>query len=354
MTAPPPDPLDAPFDQFQRYTIAASVARTLAAAGPIRVLDVGGHHLDFWGRPRRPMAEFLPELPSISIDLPANPQPGYVRAGGDAIPFAAGTFDLVCSVDVLEHVPAPSRPLVLDHAMRVSSRAVLLAAPFRSHVVEAAEGLVFRFIREVCGYEQGQLREHRELGWPSLADTVQRFAEAGWTARVFGYGNIWRWTLMMIDKHAVSALMGSRLVQTRLDRAYNHESFADDTAPPHYRTFVLATSSADDPVLGWAAERYGAMPVDAWLRQPAEDPAVTARQLRMLEIHAANQTIQVRLEPERRTAHIRDVEAHRDQAFEVLRHLESENARLAALLRDVERSTTFRLASWARRLLRLP
>ena len=96
-TEPPPalEPLDAPFDQYQRYAITTAVARAMGPTPP-RVLDVGGHHLDFWARPRRPIAEFLPEAPSITVDLPRSRLPGYSTARGDALPFRAGQFDLVC------------------------------------------------------------------------------------------------------------------------------------------------------------------------------------------------------------------------------------------------------------------
>jgi hypothetical protein len=157
---------------------------------------------------------------------------------------------------------------------------------------------------------------------------------------------------MMIDKHAVQALSGSRLLQTRLDRAYNEQSFADDRTPPYYRHFVVAASRPDDPVLDWASRRLGAMSLADILARPPVARETADAMFAALEVHARNQEIQVRLEPERRDAHVADVERHRQQAFEVLAHVQAENARLSALLQSVERSHTFRLASWARRLLR--
>ena len=106
---PAQEPIDAPFDQYQRYAITTAIARAMGRTPAPRVLDVGGHHVDFWSRPRRPIAEFLPEVPSITVDLARSRLPGYLCARGDALPFQAGTFDLVCSVDVLEHVPPAAR-----------------------------------------------------------------------------------------------------------------------------------------------------------------------------------------------------------------------------------------------------
>jgi hypothetical protein len=350
--APALEPADSPFDQFQRYTVAQETARALAATGPPpRVLDVGGHHLDFWSRARRPIAEFLPELRTVTIDLADNDRPGYVRARGDAIPFAAGSMDLVVSVDVLEHVPPPARSTVVAEAQRVARRAVLLAAPFRTEAVVAAETLVSRFIREACGFEQGQLREHRELGWPDLLATSAAFEAEGWAVRAFGYGHVWHWALMMIDKHALVVLAGSRGVQTRLDRRYNLAEFATDTAPPWYRQFLVAARDPADPVLAWAEARFDARPAPAHVERAGGPADLQPRALRWLELHAANQAEQIRLEPQRRTAQVQEAEQHRAEVLRLLEHAQGEQRRLEALLREVEQSTAYRLSAWARHLL---
>lgn len=353
MNPPTLTAIDAPFDQYQRYRLTGDLVDALDASSgtTASVLDVGGSHIDFWGRPHRPVAEFLPGRRTITLDVPPNPLRGYLRGRGDALPFRDRAFDVVSSVDVLEHVPPAARAAVVGQAMRVASRAVILAAPFGSPEVDRAEALVSGFIEHACGFVQGQLREHRELGWPDLRATVAAIEAAGWTPRVFGYGSVWRWALMMIDKHAVQAIAGSRPLQVRLDRAYNEETFAHDRTRPCYRHFIVATPRADDPVLAWAAAHLDAAPVDAVLARPSPPADAVSILFDLLAVHARNQTLQIRLEPERRDAHIVDVEAHRQQAFEALASLQAENARLGALLRSVERSPAFKLASWARRLL---
>ena len=310
-----------------------------------------GRIFDFWGRPHRPIAEFLPHRRTVTLDVMPNPLPGYLRGRGDALPFRHDAFDVVSSVDVLEHVPPAARAAVVKQATRVARRAVILAAPFASPEVDRAEALVSGFIARACGYVQGQLREHRELGWPDLPATVREIESAGWTARVFGYGSIWRWTLMMVDKHAVQALSGSRPLQTRLDREYNEHAFALDRTPPCYRHFIVAAQDPRDPVLDAAAARFGASTLEEWMGRPAPPEGAVDAMFDLLAVHARNQELQVQLEPERRDAHVVDVEAHRQQAFVVLDAVKAENARLKALLHSVEQSPAFRLASWARRLL---
>lgn len=323
----------------------------MGGAAPPRVLDIGGHHLDFWFRPRRPIAEFLPEAPSITVDLARSRLPGYLCARGDALPFGAGQFDLACCVDVLEHVPPPARPTVLDQVTRVSRRAAVVAAPFRSPVIARAEAIVSDFIRDVCGYEQGQLKEHREHGWPDLDETAAAFEAAGWHVRVFGYGGTWTWVLMMLDKHSLQAIAGSKRVQIALDRAFNEARFAVDREPPCYRHFVVATRAVDDPVLAFVESTYGAVPRAAFMARPPLDPAVAASIFALLETHAANQRLQARLEPERRHRQFADVDTQRARVTAALEAVTSEVARLEGLLRDVERSSAYRVSSWLRRLV---
>jgi hypothetical protein len=350
--AEPPiqETIDAPFDQYQRYAITAAIARAMGGATPPRVLDVGGHHFDFWFRPRRPIAEFLPEAPSITVDLARNPLPGYLRARGDALPFRSAHFDLVCSVDVLEHVPPAARATVLDQVLRVSSRAAVVAAPFRSAAVQRAEAMVSDFIRDACGYEQGQLREHREHGWPDLDETAAAFERAGWHVRVFGYGSVWTWVLMMVDKHALQAVAGSKRAQIALDRAFNETRFAADREAPCYRTFVVATRTGDDPVLRFVEAHYGAAAPAAVRGRAPLDPARVESMFTLLGAHADNQRLQVRLEPDRRHRQFADVDAHRTRLAAALEAMTAEAARLEGLLRQVEGSPAFRVSRWLRRL----
>jgi SAM-dependent methyltransferase len=350
----PPDqgPLDVPFDQYQRYRVTADLAAAAAAGGPLRVLDVGGHHSDFWGRPRRPIADFLPGLFTVTLDVPPNPLRGYVRGRGDALPFRAGSFDLVCSVDVLEHVPPAARTHLADELRRVSSRAIILAAPFRHPLVERAETFVSDFILRTCAYTQGQLREHRELGWPDLAATMGDLSRDGWSTRVFPYGNLWRWVLMMVDKHAVSALAGSRGLQSRLDRRYNETWFAHDRALPAYRYFLVASRQPDDPLLTAAEQRFDAAR-DLEAVWPSIENAEAERMFGLLAIHAENQTLQAQLEPARRDTHVAELEALRIELYKNLDALQRENTRLVGMLRNIERSAPYRALAALRRWLPL-
>src|SRR5438270_12236750 len=98
---------DLPFDQYGRHRDARAVADLVRAhEGPPRlaVLDVGGYPCL---TPR-----FLPADWVVVVDPTAAGAAGggSLRAAGEALPFFAGSFALVLSLDSLEHVPPAQRP----------------------------------------------------------------------------------------------------------------------------------------------------------------------------------------------------------------------------------------------------
>jgi Methyltransferase domain. len=54
----------------------------------------------------------------------------FVTGNATNLPFRAEAFDLVLSIDVYEHIPAPERSVYLHELLRCARRMVILAAPF--------------------------------------------------------------------------------------------------------------------------------------------------------------------------------------------------------------------------------
>ncbi len=266
MSAPPaPKPACArlPFDRYQRYALAARVARAVDAGRRLRVLEVGSNvHGD--------LASFLDDHDIVSLDrfgAPDGDAGRFVRGDGCAIPFEARSFDVVLALDVLEHVPADRRPDFLAEALRVASCCVVIAAPFASAEVEAHEERLAGYFRDLHGSEFPWLAEHAAYGLPDLARTLAAVRAAGWSGATRGAGNLALWAKLMQAHFYVSSEPALLELRGDVDELYNTRVADADWAPPVYRHFVVGAPTPETLAsLMHVLEPNGPITDDALLR----------------------------------------------------------------------------------------
>lgn len=226
--------LSLPFDLYQRYRFAAELAGHLQ---PGSILDAGGTigdqggHLassrDFFHRAAKP----APRL--ISTDLRHCDHPDHLPGNALRLPFPDDSFELAISIDVLEHVPPPDRIRFLEELDRVSSRWIILGAPFASSPVARAES--------VLSSDLGLhfLEEHSGLGLPEEALVTEFFREKkGRKILRFSNGYLPRWFLMLPLTQMLFSEQDYRTF-TQANRYYNQNFYSEDCRPPGYRTFFL-------------------------------------------------------------------------------------------------------------------
>ena len=300
-----------PFDQYGRHRDARDLAELIRRhEGPARlaVLDVGGYPCL---TPR-----FLPADWVVVVDPIATEGSGYLRASGLALPFLDGSFDLVLSLDSLEHVPPADRPRYLAELLRVARRYVLLLAPFASPETERAEALLFEYVKLALHAEQAQLREHRDYGLPDLAATQAALGVGGAACHVFPSGYLHHWLPLMLLKHHLLGLDPDAEVHAALDRWYNARDPAADAQVPAYRWGVLASKGGETPAFTAAVERFRTC-------APTSDAELRARQdlqvvLTLLALERGNRgpaALQERLAHQERqiaalTHEVQDLRAH--------------------------------------------
>jgi len=324
---------DLPFDQYGRHRDARAVADLVRAhEGPSRlaVLDVGGYPCL---TPR-----FLPADWVVVVDPTAAGAAGggYLRAAGEALPFFDGSFDLVLSLDSLEHVPPARRPRYLAELFRVARGYVLLLAPFASPETERAEALLFEYVQVVLHAEHAQLREHREHGLPDLVATVAQLEAGGAGCTTFPSGYLHHWLPLMLLKHYLLGLDPDAGVHAALDRWYNARDPAADRWLPAYRHGVLASKNGTTTVLTTVAERFAAT-------APAPLAELQARQeaqlvLSLLALERGN----------RGPAPLLERLAHQERQITALTH---EVADLRAHLAAIRRGRAMRLLNAVQGLL---
>lgn len=120
-----------PFDMFQRYKIVAELLNAVRSKAQLAVLDVGG-----WPGL---MQKLLPSDRLVVLDLQETRGVEALIGEATAIPFTSESFDVVLSIDTMEHLPAGHRQRFLEELLRVTSGYLILAGPFSEPDVGYAE-----------------------------------------------------------------------------------------------------------------------------------------------------------------------------------------------------------------------
>ena len=248
MAAVGTDLADLSFDLYSRHRILQVVAESVRRSHSPPALDV----LDVGGFPCY-APRFLPSDRVVVADVidpngPA-PSPRYVRADGATLPFANGSFDVVSSLDSLEHVPPHRREAYVAELLRVSRGHVLILAPFAQPETELAERVLAAFVRVFDQEESPQLEEHHTYGLPELGSCVELIRSQGFGCVSFPSGYVYNWLPMMLVKYYLVALPDTLDLHHALDRFYNTMLQASDARAPGYRQCILAARDAESSVL---------------------------------------------------------------------------------------------------------
>ena len=222
------------FDRSSRYVLMSRAIRVMAEPpGPI--LDVGGSG--------GLLQQLLPKYSVIQVDVAGSDCD--VLGSGTALPFRDDSFAMATTLDVLEHIPASWRPLLLAEMARVSSTGLTVAGPFDDEAVRRAEEEVDRLYLEMTGRPNRWLAEHRDYGLPALDEVITHLSDLGFATAVRTSNPLELWTrLQMTDfvaaethQHAAMSHVHERLVDHYLD--------AGDAEIPTYRHLIIATHAPD-------------------------------------------------------------------------------------------------------------
>jgi SAM-dependent methyltransferase len=228
-----------PFDLFQRYQLTSQIAERL----PVRtILDVGGYLGDRYGHLAFSGDFFNGDFKVTSTDLRACDHPGHRQADACSQPFPDRSFDLVLSMDVLEHLPTLRREAFLEELLRLSSRYTIVAAPFSSPEVTKAEEQLLENLLAARPF----LQEHRELGLPEASWLERFFSDRGCFLYRLPSGYLPRWTAAQVMANHYSQ-GGDYLLSRAFNRLYNRSFFPFDQLEPAYRTIFLISRERLSP-----------------------------------------------------------------------------------------------------------
>lgn len=226
-----------PFDLFQRYQLASQICSLLQ---PTSILDVGGYLGDEGGH-LATVQDFLSTVLPLesldkvcSTDIRQGDWPTHQPASAKSQPYEDGSFDLVISLDLLEHLPTQDRPAFLQELSRLARRWILLAAPFASSEVDEAEKSLCDSLLSSHRF----LQEHRDLGLPHLDVVTDHYQKQGYLVEILPNGFLERWKVMQV----LTSLYFSHhdwVSLRNLNQLYNRSVFSQDQLEPAYRHHLL-------------------------------------------------------------------------------------------------------------------
>ncbi len=169
------------FDRFMRINTVAEHVNKLNLKKNTIVLDVGGFDGAF--------ALFVPELRVWIID------PQTTSGNGLKMPFPDKHFDVVVSIDALEHLPRKDRPKFLQELARVAQSKLFINFP-EARSMDAQKAVL-------SVLDNKFIREHVEYKLPTQEETVSCLKEICPSIKITtsGYVNIHSWLAWFVLFH---------------------------------------------------------------------------------------------------------------------------------------------------------
>lgn len=154
-----------------RYRAVARIIRDLHLERAT-ILELGAGSVSVGRYLRRRVVSVDPALPQIE-------EPWTIRilGSGCSLPFPDRAWDMVCSIDMLEHIPEASREQALREMVRVARRAIVLAVPTGSQAYEQDCRLNEYHVKQHgVGHRFGV--EHIKFGLPDSRRVCQLLSKA--------------------------------------------------------------------------------------------------------------------------------------------------------------------------------
>jgi hypothetical protein len=138
------------------------------------------------------LACYLPDLPIVGTDIEFNTAvQGNLRpviASVDNLPFKSGSFDLVISSDMLEHIPEALRARAIEEILRVARKHVVIGFPSGA-IAERTDRQIYGSLKKLKIAAPSWLLEHFLNPYPTSASVMRVLPPKGLTTRIIANGN---------------------------------------------------------------------------------------------------------------------------------------------------------------------
>lgn len=162
------------YDSYERHKKVGSLIEKSSS-----ILDVGGQ--------LHALAQFCNSPKIVVANLKESEEKSDVIIKGPKLPFPKDKFDVVCSIDVLEHIPKNDRKSFIDDLVRVAKRRVILSFPIGTPEHANYENKMHEWLKDKK-FNVEYLKEHIKLGLPRK-DELENMLR-GYKHELFYSGNL--------------------------------------------------------------------------------------------------------------------------------------------------------------------
>lgn len=154
-------------DSYERHKAVADFIEA-NHPGSCKILDVGGERR----LTTNSLALFLRNKRVDTLNVNAKTD---IQVNGVTLPLEDKSYDIVVSIDTIEHIPKEDRQKSIEEYCRVSSKYVIVTAPLGSDLQYESEVRLNEEYKRLFGIEHHYLKEHLAYGDPSREEIDDLF-----------------------------------------------------------------------------------------------------------------------------------------------------------------------------------
>nr|MCH9654413.1 glycosyltransferase [Planctomycetota bacterium] len=228
------------FDQYSRYLPTAKVIRSIIGSDESEILDIGSGDECILGQ-LLPQHRFTFIDPLLVNKVSISEKHDYIAGDIFGTELEVKQFGVVCTVDVLEHIPADFREPFLSKIEELATDLVVLSFPCTELDSEQLDLHMNKNHSSIFGKDYPWLDEHFKYGLPSSTDVELFFKERGWNTYAFGHGHLpWLEEFLTFSLVALDIPVLRNIV-FEFSRLFNEIAVDADVCPPFYRRVFIAS-----------------------------------------------------------------------------------------------------------------
>lgn len=229
-------------DLIERYGFAGYFRSRYFGSRHTRLLDVGGRVHTITAEKCLPAARLFSR--SVVLDIDRLPFiKNYIRGDASILPFKDNRFDMVISLDVLEHIKPDRREEFLNELFRVSNDIVFLSFPFDSTLNREVDRLLFEHIRSLMEAEFKELKEHLDHRLPDEGRIIRMINDGmGIKATWLGYGgSLVNFLHFFFSRYLFFDIHNKDKLKRLEDSFLKYFYLQNFRRAPFYRAFIVAS-----------------------------------------------------------------------------------------------------------------